>query len=86
MDFMMWFDNNPKVALDDKLLQAAEYYTRKYGQKPDTAIVSGKDLGNEQARTGGLLVEAHGVRVETMRAIMPGHMWIGVTFVDLGGA
>ncbi len=69
---MMWFDNDPKAALDVKLLRAAEYYAKKYGQKPNVAVVSVKDLG------GGVLVESNGMRVESMRAIMPGHLWIGV--------
>ena len=76
---MMWFDNDPKKPLTRKIEEAADYYKKKFGQTPTTAFVSPKALGEEQVRVGGgILVESNGMRVNSMRAILPAHLWIGV--------
>lgn len=35
MTGMLWFDNDPKSTLLDKLDRAADYYEKKYGRRPD---------------------------------------------------
>ena len=29
---MLWFDNNPKIGVEDKVRRAAKYYQNKYGK------------------------------------------------------
>lgn len=75
---MMWFDNNPKTTLADKVHQAAEYYRHKYGRTPDLCLVNPKMFpGNEihpepvEGRGGKILIRP-------LRSVLPGHIWIGV--------
>jgi hypothetical protein len=37
---MMWFNDNPKVPLATKVLEAADYYHAKYHRNPDLCLVS----------------------------------------------
>lgn len=67
---MLWFDNDPKTGLGEKITKAADYYRQKYGFKPTAAMVHPSAL---QVRT-----EIAGVRVAPMRAVLPGHIWIGM--------
>lgn len=68
---MMWFDNDPKTSLDEKITRAAAYFRSKYGQNPDTCLVNPTMLSEPQHQTGRIVVR-------TLRAVLPGHLWIGV--------
>ena len=72
---MLWFDNDPKTSLDAKVLQAADYYHRKYGRTPDVCLVNPANLDKalpqaETRRAGNIIIRP-------LRSIMPGHLWIG---------
>jgi hypothetical protein len=68
---MMWFDNDPKTALPDKVARAAEYYRSKYGHSPDVCLVNPGMLPQPVLQTGR-------IQVRPMRTVLPGHLWIGV--------
>lgn len=68
---MLWYDNDPTTALPAKVQRAAEYYRNKYGLTPDLCMVNPRMLPET-------LLQAGGVTVRTSRAILPGHLWIGV--------
>lgn len=68
---MLWFDNDPKTALDQKVEQAADYFRKKYGQIPDLCLVHPSMLTESQHQAGP-------VTVRPWRTITPGHLWIGV--------
>ena len=68
---MLWFDNNPKTDLPQKIDQAAEYYHKKYGQTPTLCFVNPKMA--EDNNTGGCCIE-----VKTNQSILHHHLWIGV--------
>jgi hypothetical protein len=36
---MLWFDNDPQLALGDKISKAADYYQSKYRQTPNLCFV-----------------------------------------------
>jgi hypothetical protein len=36
---MLWFDNDPKTDLMTKISEAAMYYQKKYGAKPDLCFI-----------------------------------------------
>ena len=36
---MLWFDNDKKTDLSDKIKRAASYYKEKYGQNPNLCFV-----------------------------------------------
>lgn len=68
---MMWFDNDPKTALADKISQAADYYRTKYGRNPDLCLVNPKMLPENEGHAGKILIRP-------LRSVLPGHLWIGV--------
>lgn len=72
---MLWFDNDPRTALNSKVERAADYYRQKYGLIPDLCLVHPSMLVEPRPE----FVEAHAgkVAVQANRAILPGHLWIG---------
>jgi hypothetical protein len=68
---MLWFDNNPKTTLEAKVERAASYYNRKYGSRPNTAVVSPEAMDGKRPKV-------EGIKVEKNRQILPGHIWLGI--------
>lgn len=68
---MMWFDNDPKTALLEKIERAATYYREKYGRAPDICLVNPKMMPEPELRAGRIVVQSQ-------RLVLPGHLWIGV--------
>ena len=71
---MLWFDNDPRTALVEKVERAADYYRRKYGRLPDLCVVHPSMLPSQK---DARLDAAGRVHVQSNRAILPGHLWIG---------
>ncbi len=67
---MLWFDNDPKASLNDKIARAVEHYQKKYGQRPNLCYVHPSMLP-EESRGGP-------VEVKTNRFVQPNHLWIGI--------
>lgn len=70
---MLWFDNS-KTGIESKVTAAAEYYKRKFGAAPTTCLVNPAVIEKP--------MQVGSIRVEAYRAVLPGHLWIGV---DDGG-
>jgi hypothetical protein len=70
---MLWFDNDKNKPLTEKILQAAEYYTKKYGKKPDTCLVNSLELGRSGQSSGNVA----GIQLAAMDSVQPHHLWIG---------
>ena len=70
MTGLLWFDNDPNRTLEDKVLQAAARYERKYGQTPNVCFV------HHSQRNGA--EKFGGVKIRTDRSILLHHFWIGV--------
>ncbi len=68
---MLWFDNDPKIALTEKVARAAEYYKSKYGHAADVCLVNPGMLPEQVVKTGRIQIRA-------MKTVLPGHLWIGV--------
>lgn len=73
---LLWFDNDPKRTLQEKVALAAERYFRKFGQHANACYVN-PSMFPEQ---GGLL--ANGVRVVAAHYVLPHHFWIGVAPIE----
>ena len=71
---MLWFDNDPRTALNAKVNRAADYYQQKYGLIPDMCLVHPTMLGELPGLVEGCVGK---VAVRPNRAILPGHLWIG---------
>lgn len=68
---MLWFDNNPKTALVQKVQEAADYFQKKYGKTPDLCLVNPAMLAESQMQAGAIIVRP-------WKTVTPGHLWIGV--------
>ncbi len=68
---MLWFDNDPKSDLSSKIVRAAEYYQKKYGQSPNLCFVHPSMLPSESSKAGK-------IEVRTNRSVLPHHFWIGM--------
>ena len=71
---LLWFDNDPRTPLTDKVKRAADYYHKKYGRIPDMCLVHPTMLGTQTTQT---MEHTGKVAVRSNRAILPGHLWIG---------
>lgn len=69
---LLWFDNDPKRNLAEKVDRAAVYYARKLGQAPDTCFVHPSAVAEQGQQCGA-------VRVKPDRGVQPNHFWIGVS-------
>ena len=67
---MLWYDDGP-LPLKDRVIQAAGYYTEKYGRKPNLCFVHPDMLSSEEGNANGIVIRKD-------KGIMPGHFWIGV--------
>jgi len=71
---LLWFDNNPKREIEEKVQRAVAHYERKYGHTPNVCWVHPSML----QQNGGAELQASGVIVRPGRAILPDHFWLGV--------
>lgn len=67
---MLWFDNNPRMGLHDKIAKARDYYRTKYGKVANMVFVH---PSMTQGNDGPMEYE-----VRTSQSIMPNHFWVGV--------
>jgi hypothetical protein len=74
---LLWFDNDSKRSLEDKIAQAVARYVQKFGHEPNTCYVNPQMIGEgEDARI------SKQVRVVPAHNILPHHFWIGVTRLE----
>ena len=70
---LLWFDDDPRKELEDKVLRAAAHYERKYGRSPNLCFVHpGAFNGNGKKHVAG------GVEIRAGRSVLPHHFWLGV--------
>ena len=67
---MLWFDNDPKTGLSEKIENASTYYRNKYGQTPNQCVVNPAMLSGGEANLPELKISAS-------PTILPNHLWIG---------
>ena len=69
---LLWYDDNPKLDLAEKIGQAARRYRQKYGASPNVCYVHPSALGdNGKVKTVG------DVRVSSRRSVLLHHFWVG---------
>jgi hypothetical protein len=69
---MLWYDDDAKRQLDEKVARAVEYYRAKYGVPPTECYVNPNMLADSQPAT------AAGVRLKPNRTVIKNHFWLGV--------
>jgi hypothetical protein len=72
---LLWFDDDPRRQLEEKVLRAATHYERKYGQSPNLCFVHPSVFnGNGKKR----VKRTAGVEIRPGRSVLRDHFWIGV--------
>ncbi len=69
---LLWFDDNPRLSLADKIEKAAGRYREKFGRAPTICFV------NPHTLAGAEQLPAH-VKVIERGSIQPNNFWIGVS-------
>jgi hypothetical protein len=67
---LLWFENDTKKALNQRVEEAMERYREKFGKMPNTCYVHPQDLNGS-----GLSLE--GMRVVAAANILRNHLWVG---------
>ncbi len=83
---MLWFDDDPKRPLEEKIERAAKRYQEKYGEPPNLCYANPRTVGDAQptinlkANSGKSVAAAHipQVMLKQARSILPNHFWLGV--------
>ncbi len=73
---LLWFDDDPRKQLEDKVLRAAAHYERKYGQSPNLCFVHPSVFNGNGNREKSK--KAGRVEIRTGRSILPDHLWLGM--------
>jgi hypothetical protein len=68
---LLWFDNDPKRTLDEKISRAATRYQVRFGRRPTTCYLNIQDFDDK-------CEEIVGLRVRSASNVQPHHFWIGV--------
>lgn len=72
---LLWFDDDPRKDLEEKVLWAAAHYERKHGQAPDLCYVHPGAFGGNG---NGKPKKAGAVEIRPGRSVLPHHFWLGV--------
>ncbi len=78
---LLWYDGDPRRALEDKIGQAARRYREKYGRWPNTCYVHPQAVagpaGEEPAGLCRLRNPEAMIRVVPAPNILLHHLWLG---------
>ena len=81
---MLWFDNDKKTSIPNKVEKAARYYQDKYGVTPDLCYVHPKTVqgenggnGNPRKPTLNEPLRIGKIQVLKNEKVLPDHFWIG---------
>lgn len=77
---LLWFDDDSRKELDEKVLRAAAHYERKYGQAPDLCFVHPSAFDNGDGKRGKQdeVKKAGEVEIRPGRSVLPHHFWLGM--------
>ena len=77
---LLWFDNDPKVSIEEKIRRAAGHYRKKYGQPANLVFANSATLAEESSLSPPFEVELDDSALKVVAAghVLPHHFWIGV--------
>ena len=81
---MLWFDDDPKRPLEEKIERAAKRYQEKYGVTPNLCYANPRTVGDAQPTINlRLPTNKNGkvtpqVTLKQARSILPNHFCLGV--------
>ena len=68
---LLWFDNDPRRKLTDKVSQAATRYQVKFGCRPTICYVNEAELNGEDG-------VVKGIRLRPVSNVLRHHFWVGI--------
>ncbi len=68
--FLVWYDNDRKRPLADKVAAAVERYAERFGNEPELVLLNPAQAG-EQGAIAGIPVRPHPL-------VSPNHLYVGV--------
>jgi hypothetical protein len=78
---LLWFDNDPKVGLEEKVRRAAGRYQEKFGHAANVCFLNPGAIAGRSAEGSPLEVEVGGAKIKVLaaRQVLPHHFWVGVS-------
>jgi hypothetical protein len=67
---LLWFDDDPRRQVEEKIRQAAARYRQKFGVAPNVCYVNDKVIDRAGLKVGE-------VRVLPASTVRPHHFWVG---------
>ena len=68
---LLWFDNDPKRKLADKIKQASTRYRVRFSRRPTVCYLNDQDFDDK-------VEQLNGIQLRTKANILRHHLWIGV--------
>ena len=68
---LLWFDNDPRRKLVDKISRAATRYQMRFGRKPTICYLNVADLNGQSD-------EIKDIRLQAVSNVLRHHFWVGV--------
>ena len=68
---MLWYDDDSKRPISEKVARAVDYYKAKYGSVPTVCFVNPATLKDGAD-------SAAGVQIRSARNVMVDHFWLGI--------
>ncbi len=77
---LLWFDDDPRKGLEEKVQRAATHYEHKYGHAPDLCYVHPGALSADRQVFGGngKVTKVGQVAIRSGRSVLPHHFWLGM--------
>jgi hypothetical protein len=82
---MLWFDDDPKRSVDEKIERAARRFVEKYGVAPNLCYANPRTVGASQhivafaAPTVRAGKGSINISMKQASTILPNHFWLGVS-------
>jgi hypothetical protein len=70
---MLWYQDDPKMTLEEKVAEAVDYYRAKYHRQPNACYVHPALLSPD-----GAAKVMCDVRVQASGAVIKDHFWLGI--------
>lgn len=75
---MLWYDDDAKRTLEEKIKRACEFYRSKYGRPANTCYVHPTMLGATPLEQTFSTVRVEGVHIRPNGTVIKNHLWLGV--------
>jgi hypothetical protein len=69
---LLWFDDNSRTDLNEKITRAAAHYRKKFGTLPNTCYVHKSCLSDN-----GKTAKVGQIQVKALPTVLPHHFWLG---------